>query len=219
MIWNAELVLRQATNCEIWRILQIKCTDKFWDLLRLWDHLWKQMLNSLIPVSAFTSDIQGINIKLINENLGDKIMFFLMIPRFSHLTKNEQTLPWHALYTYVKYFNLRRKVLTPEILFSHQVSTDCVYKHVLNKTRSLLCVTSFNLRQAPWYRAPTETYNAQTHVIKFSTGCLYFAPPPPENFFFSPLSPSLSEAEFKTERVLWCKWNNIFKTRQNRLQV
>lgn len=48
----------------------------------------------ILPVSASTSDIQGINIKLINENLGDKIMFFfLMIPRFSHLTKNEQTFP------------------------------------------------------------------------------------------------------------------------------
>lgn len=30
----------------------------------------------ILPVSASTSDIQGINIKLINENLGDKIMFF-----------------------------------------------------------------------------------------------------------------------------------------------
>lgn len=42
----------------------------------------------ILPVSASTSDIQGINIKLINENLGDKIM-----SRFSHLTKNEQTFP------------------------------------------------------------------------------------------------------------------------------
>lgn len=30
----------------------------------------------ILPVSASTSDIQGINMKLINENLGDKIMFF-----------------------------------------------------------------------------------------------------------------------------------------------
>lgn len=30
----------------------------------------------ILPVSASTSDIQGINIKLINENLRDKIMFF-----------------------------------------------------------------------------------------------------------------------------------------------
>lgn len=29
----------------------------------------------ILPVSASTSDIQGKNIKLINENLGDKIMF------------------------------------------------------------------------------------------------------------------------------------------------
>lgn len=157
-----------------WRILQIKCTEKFWDLLWLWNHLkqWCWTVSD-IPVSASTSDIQGINIRLINENLGDKIMFFRWYQDFHTSQKmNKHSLDMHCRLRYVKYFNLRRKVFDSWNLIFPSSFNRLYLQHVLNKTRGLLCATSFNFTQATWCRAPTESFNAQTHVIKSSTGCL-----------------------------------------------
>lgn len=75
-----------------WQILRLTMTVKSSEALNA-----EQSQIYILPVSASTSDIQGINIKLINENLGDKIMFFSDDTKIFTPHKKWQTFPWHAL--------------------------------------------------------------------------------------------------------------------------
>lgn len=69
-LWNLTN-LKDLTNKMNWQILRLTMTVTSSEAFNA-----EQSQIYILPVSASTSDIQGINIKLINENLGDKIMFF-----------------------------------------------------------------------------------------------------------------------------------------------